>query len=185
MSICTKTGDSGTTGLMYNRRVPKTHPRIEACGTIDELNAAIGVARAGLGADALGERLLSIQRQLVTVMGELAVLPEDLARYEADGFARVGQPMIAPIEEWIREVESQNVSFRGWATPGATPTSAAFDLARTICRRAERRVQHLVELQEVQNPVILIYLNRLSDCLWLWARARETAAEKPGNTAAA
>lgn len=177
MSICTKKGDSGSTGLMYNRRVSKTHPRIEACGAIDELNAALGVARSGMPRHPLTERILSVQRHLITLMGELAVAREDLARYEQDGFSRVTEPMVTPLETWIREVESQNVSFRGWATPGATPEAAALDMARTICRRAERHVQHLVELEEVKNPHVLIFLNRLSDCLWLWARACETAAE--------
>ena len=173
VSITTKTGDAGTTGLMYNRRVSKTHPRIEACGSIDELNAALGVARASADKPVLAERLLQVQKDLVTIMGELATLPEDLDRYVKDGFLLVTATMYAPIEDWIREVEAQKISFRGWATPGATPHAAALDVARTVCRRAERRVQGLIESGDVQNPHFTIYLNRLSDCLWLFARLAE------------
>src|ERR1035437_1245559 len=84
MSIVTKTGDSGTTGLMYGRRVPKNHPRVEACGTIDELNSAIGLARATAGHDFVRENLFWIQKNLVDVMGEVGVLTEDLPRYIKD-----------------------------------------------------------------------------------------------------
>src|SRR5256885_14399699 len=86
MSIVTKTGDSGTTGLMYNRRVSKSHPRVEACGTLDELNSALGMARAHSPPEYVGSRILKIQKDLVTIMGELATLPEDFARYTKDGF---------------------------------------------------------------------------------------------------
>ena len=173
MSITTRTGDAGTTGLMYNRRVSKTHPRIEACGCIDELNAAVGLARASATDPWIGERLLLVQKDLITIMGELATLSEDLPRYASDGFTVVDSPMYAPLEEWIKAVEAQKVSFRGWATPGANLAAATLDMARTVCRRAERRVQDLAESADVQNPHILIYLNRLSDCLWLFARLAE------------
>ena len=106
-------------------------------------------------------------------MGELATLSEDLPRYASDGFTVVDSAMYAPLEEWIKAVEAQKVSFRGWATPGANPAAATLDVARTVCRRAERRVQDLAESADVQNPHILIYLNRLSDCLWLFARLAE------------
>jgi len=174
MSIATKTGDGGTTGLMYNRRVPKNHPRVEACGAIDELNAAIGLARASAGSDFLDERLLPVQKDLVTIMGELATLPEDLPRYAKDGFVRVTAEMVAKLDEVVALIESRNVSFKGWATPGANPASAALDVARTVCRRAERRVCDLRDRGQVENEAILFYLNRLSDALWLLARAAES-----------
>ncbi len=174
MSIATKTGDSGTTGLMYNRRVPKNHPRVEVCGAIDELNAAIGLARSSAGSDFLNERLLPVQKDLVAIMGELATLPEDLGRYAKDGFARVTVEMVAKLDEIVALIESQNVSFKGWATPGANPASAALDVARTVCRRAERRVCDLRDQDQVDNEAILVYLNRLSDALWLLARAAES-----------
>lgn len=174
MSIVTKTGDAGTTALMYGRRVPKNHPRVEAYGAVDELNATLGVVRATAGEKFISENVLSIQKQLVTLMGELAVLPEDLPRYAKDGFGAVTPEMTAQLERLVKEIEAQNVSFKGWATPGATPTAAALDLARTICRRAERRVCDLSQAGELKNAEIIIFLNRLSDLLWLLARWEET-----------
>lgn len=174
MSICTKTGDKGTTGLLYNRRVSKTHPRVEACGAIDELNAALGVARAAGGDASAGEKILAIQKELINLMGETATLLEDRQRYIADGYKILQESDAATIESWIHELEKQNISFKGWATPGGTLPAAHLDLARAICRRAERALQKLAEAGEIQNPVLLIYLNRVSDFLWLLARRDET-----------
>ena len=177
MSIATRTGDHGTTGLMYGRRVPKTHPRIEANGAIDELNAALGVARAPATDEWLRGELLLTQKQLVDVMGELATAPDDLGRYARDGFTLVTPAMTARLDELVKQLEAQKISFKGWATPGATPLAAALDLARTACRRAERRVCAIREAGEMVNAEIIIYLNRLSDVLWLLARWIETRAE--------
>lgn len=174
MSIITKTGDDGTTGLMYNRRVPKSHPRVEAYGAVDELNAALGMARARAADEFAHESLLAIQKDLVVLMGELATLPEDLERYRKDGFTVVTPEMTLRLEKLAKEIESQNISFRGWATPGANEVSAALDLARTIGRRAERRVILLRESQPQTSSEISRYLNRLSDFLWLMARWEET-----------
>lgn len=177
MSIATRTGDHGTTGLMYGRRVPKTHPRIEANGAIDELNAALGVARATATDEWLRGELFLTQKQLVDVMGELATAPDDLARFTRDGFILVTPAMTARLDELVKHLEAQKISFKGWATPGATPLAAALDLARTACRRAERRVCAIREAGEPVNAEIVIYLNRLSDVLWLLARWVETRAE--------
>jgi cob(I)alamin adenosyltransferase len=174
MSIVTKTGDSGTTGLMYGRRVPKNHPRVEACGAVDELNAALGLARATATENFVGDNLFTIQKDLIVLMGEVGVITEDLPRYAKDGFSLVRREMTAQLEKLVKEIESQNVSFKGWATPGATQNSAALDMARTICRRAERRVCDLQESGELKNAEIIMYLNRLSDLLWLFARWAET-----------
>ena len=174
MSIVTKTGDSGTTALMYGRRVPKNHPRVEAFGAVDELNAALGMARAASSEAFVSGNLLSIQKNLVTLMGELGVLPEDLPRYTKDGFGLVTAEMTAQLEKLVAEIEAQKVSFKGWATPGATQGSAALDLARTICRRAERRVCDLQEAGDLKNAEIIIFMNRLGDLLWLFARWVET-----------
>jgi cob(I)alamin adenosyltransferase len=176
MSIATKTGDGGTTGLMYNRRVPKTHARIEACGTVDELNAALGLARASATESFVTENLFWIQKSLVDLMGELGVSLEDLPRYIKNGYSLVTPAMTAKLDVLVQEIEAQQVSFKGWATPGATKNSAALDLARTVCRRAERRVCALQEAGELKNAEIIIYLNRLSDLLWLFARWVETRA---------
>jgi cob(I)alamin adenosyltransferase len=177
MSIATRTGDSGTTALMYNHRVPKTHPRIEACGAVDELNAAIGLARASVHHRSVTDHLFTTQKELVALMGEIATLPEDLPRYLKDGFPVLTAAMTSRLDAVVKEIESQNVSFKGWATPGATAASATLEVARTACRRAERRVCGLHEEAQLQNGEILVYLNRLSDVLWLmarWVEARES-----------
>src|ERR1700692_1572952 len=98
MSIVTKTGDTGSTGLMYNRRVSKCHPRVEAYGTVDELNAAIGLSRAASPNTLLRERLADIQKDLVILMGELATQAEDLPRYVQDGFSIVTPDMTAKLD---------------------------------------------------------------------------------------
>jgi cob(I)alamin adenosyltransferase len=161
---------------MYNRRVSKCHPRVEAYGTVDELNAALGMARASTTTRWLGEEIYRLQKDLVVVMGELATQVEDLARYAKDGFSLTTPAMTQHLDQLAKSVESQKISFKGWATPGANPVSAALDLARTVCRRAERAVCRLQEQDQDQlaNPEIIIYLNRLSDCLWLLARWTET-----------
>src|SRR5258708_36218564 len=101
MSIVTKTGDNGTTGLMYGRRVPKSHVRIEAFGAGDELNAALGMARAAVHQDFAQQALLSIQKDLVPLMGEMATLTEDLSRYVKDGFSVVISDMTAKLESLV------------------------------------------------------------------------------------
>jgi len=179
MSIVTKTGDGGTTAFMYGRRVPKNHPRVEAYGTVDELNAALGLARARATENFIAENLLAIQKELIVLMGELCVQPEDLKRYFGDGYLPVTPEMTAKLEKLIGEIESQKVSFKGWATPGANESSAALDMARTICRRAERRVCELKIHGEVHNTEIVAYLNRLGDLLWLMARWGETKSNLP------
>jgi cob(I)alamin adenosyltransferase len=179
MSIVTKTGDGGTTALMYGRRVPKSHPRVEAYGTVDELNSALGLARATAGEGSIREDLLLIQKDLVSLMGELSVSPEDLGRYAKDGYPVVTPQMTAKLDALVGDIESRNVSFKDWATPGATLNAAALDVARTVCRRAERRVCALLETGGFKNPEIPTYLNRLSDLLWLMARQAETGQYRP------
>jgi cob(I)alamin adenosyltransferase len=177
MSIATRTGDSGSTGLMYNRRVSKCHPRVEAYGTVDELNTAIGMARAATSHGFLREALLPIQHDLVTVMGELATSVDDLPRYVADGFPVVTPALTEKLDRLVAEIEAQQITYKGWATPGATPDAAALDVARTTARRAERRVCALQEADQLRNAEVIIFLNRLSDLLWLMARWVETRAQ--------
>jgi cob(I)alamin adenosyltransferase len=155
---------------MYNRQVSKCHPRVEAYGAVDELNAAIGLARAAAQHDLLRDNLTTIQKDLVVLMGELATVAEDLPRYVKDGHSLVTPAMTSSLEKWIAELEAAQVSGKGWAMPGANTSSAALDLARTVCRRAERRACALQETGQLHNPEIIVYLNRLSDLLWVLAR---------------
>ena len=178
MSIVTKTGDKGTTALMYGRRVSKSHHRVEAYGTVDELNSALGLARASAAHDSLRDNLLVIQKDLVTLMGELATGVEDLPRYIKDGYSLVTPEITHKLDAMVKEIEAQSITFKGWATPGATMNSAALDVARTVCRRSERRVCALQEADQLHNSEIIIYLNRLADLLWLMARWVETHSEK-------
>jgi cob(I)alamin adenosyltransferase len=178
MSIATKTGDNGTTALMYGRRVAKNHPRVEAVGTVDELNAALGLARATADHDFVRDSLSAIQQDLVPLMGELAVAKEDLERYARDGFPRITPAMTAMLDALVTKMESQNISFKKWATPGGTRNSAELDMARTVCRRAERRVCDLQSADAPLNSEIIVFLNRLSDVLWLFARWVEAQRDR-------
>ncbi len=165
---------------MFNRRVSKSDARVEACGAVDELNAALGLARASATDSTDREGIASIQHDLVSLMGELATVMEDLKRYVQNGYPTVTKALTARLDEWIKNLEARQISFSGWATPGQNLHSAALDLARTVCRRAERRVCSLQEAGQLQNPEIIVYLNRLSDLLWLLARKAESGG-KPGN----
>jgi cob(I)alamin adenosyltransferase len=173
MSIVTKKGDQGTTMLMYNRSVSKCHPRVEAFGAVDELNAAIGLARAGTADGFIRDNLAAIQGDLVLLMGELATAVEDLPRYVAEGHGVVTPAMTTRLQGSVAKIEAAEVSPLGWAMPGANVVSAALDLARTVCRRAERRACALQDAGQLQNAEILVYMNRLSDLLWLLARWAE------------
>ncbi len=175
MSIATKTGDDGSTALMFGRRVSKTDPRVAAYGTCDELNAALGMVRAFCQVRLVTDVVFVIQKELVTLMGELAVAAEDRERYREKGYALVTDAMVDVLTAHIVDIEQNHrVSYAHWATPGTTRSSAVLDVARVICRRAERSV---CECRERGFPVsgeIVRYLNRLSDLCWLWARFVET-----------
>lgn len=164
---------------MYGRRVAKHHPRVEAYGVVDEFNAALGVARAASGQDFVVTVLLELQRDLVAVMGGLATASEDRERYVKDGYADLGPEMLERVETRVREIEAQEISMKGWATPGATPGAAALDLARTVCRRAERRIWEMQSVGEAVEPRVLVYFNRVADLLWLLARWVETRETGP------
>ena len=178
MSIATRKGDDGTTGLMYNRRVSKCHPRVEAYACVDELNSALGMARATAEQEFISEKILTVQKELVNLMGELATAVEDLERYAKDGFKSISSDSTAQLDQWVIEIEGQNTTYKGWATPSASIHSAALDVARATCRRAERRVCALQADDQLQNTEIIVYLNRLSDLLWLFARWVETQIGK-------
>lgn len=174
MSIVTKTGDKGETALMYGRRVSKSNPRVDAYGCVDELNAALGLARAFSETPFISEQILSVQKDLIVVMGELATAREDIDRYVKDEFKLTGAEMIDRIGGVIVDLEKDKSLYpKDWVIPGGTVVSAALDLARTTCRRAERRVAVFIANEKDFNPEILRYLNRLSDLCWVLARYGE------------
>ncbi len=177
-SITTRTGDNGTTGLVFGQRVSKSHPRIEAVGLLDEFNAALGFAKAAAqahhGEAPIHETLEAMQRDLIAVMGELAAADADAQRYQQSRFDKLAPEALARLDRSIAGLEARQLSFAGWATPGRTVPAAALDLARVAARRAER---HLVAMQETGAPVrelLLQYINRASDFLWLLARQAES-----------
>src|SRR5204862_2207179 len=175
MSIVTKTGDQGETSLMYGRRVPKNDPRVEAYGSVDELTAALGLARASCHDKFVTDQVFAVQKELINVMGELSTLPEDRQRYVKDGFQVVDPKMVDRVGAVIVDLEKDKSLYpKDWVIPGANPASAALDLARTICRRAEQQVATLSD----PNPEILRYLNRLSDFCWILARLIEARNKK-------
>jgi cob(I)alamin adenosyltransferase len=178
MSIATKTGDAGETALMYGRRLQKMDRRVEAYGTVDELNAALGLARATTKIELVQRTILPVQKELVILMGELAVADQDRERYRRDGYEVVTATMVDGLTRVVYDLEqNHHVSFKRWATPGTTPDGAALDVARTVCRRAERRVVDLANSAEYVNPESIRYLNRLSDVLWLLARYTEGGSD--------
>jgi cob(I)alamin adenosyltransferase len=173
MSIVTKTGDQGETSLMYGRRLPKNDPRVEAYGTVDELTAALGLARAVCDDNFITGQVFAAQKDLINVMGELSTVPEDRQRYANDGFQIVDAKMVDRVGAVIVDLEKDKSLYpKDWVIPGSNPASAALDLARTICRRAERQVAALKD----PNPEVLRYLNRLSDLCWIIARFSERKA---------
>src|SRR3954451_6500401 len=133
-SIATRTGDQGMTGLLYGQRVSKDHPQIEAVGAFDELNAALGVAKASCPDLARSRELETIQNNLVALMGELACAEADISRYQGSKFAKIGETELARVDAAVAALEAKKLSFAGWATPGANPHSAALEYARTVAR---------------------------------------------------
>jgi cob(I)alamin adenosyltransferase len=183
MSIVTKTGDAGETSLMYGRRVPKTDARVDAYGCVDEFNAVLGLARASATDPFLSDQILTIQKELVILMGELATAAEDQDRYAKDGFQLTTGTMTDRLTAIIQDLEKNKIgTFKDWATPGKTRDAAALDLARTVCRRAERRVAALMANDRSFNREILRYLNRLSDLCWVLARYAEQLPAEGAST---
>jgi cob(I)alamin adenosyltransferase len=179
-SIATRTGDDGTTGLLYGQRVPKDHPQIEAVGALDELNAALGVAKATCPAEARRAALTAVQQDLIALMGEVVCAESDAARYAASKFAKIDEAARARIDAAVAEHEARSLHSDGWATPGANLHAAALEVARATARRAERRLVALPAHGRNVRPVVRQYVNRLCDLLWLMARAAEPV---PGGAA--
>jgi cob(I)alamin adenosyltransferase len=175
MKIYTKSGDAGETGLVDGSRVRKDHPRVAAFGDVDELNAAIGVARTHAGED-LTALLDGVQRDLFAIGAQIA-------DPRAPGAARKEKAALAPgrivdLEHAIDARDAQMPALNAFILPGGTPLAASLHVARTVCRRAERSVLALGPADPV-DPLILVYLNRLSDLLFVLARHANHAAGHP------
>jgi len=172
MSIATKQGDSGKTGLIGGGRVSKADLRVEAYGTIDELTSAMGFARSICDDAEVRGLTKEIQRELFVVSGAVAN-PESGGETPA---TYVTPAMVESLTAHVHRVEATEGILSDWSLPGEHAAAAAYDLARTICRRAERCVVRLSESGEGVNEQVVPYLNRLSDLLWLLGRLLELRA---------
>ncbi len=179
--IYTRGGDAGETSLGDGSRVSKLDPRIQAYGTVDELNAAVGVVLAGDGAAAIRPVLERVQNELFDLGADLSV------PLHVEGRLRVEQPLVDRLEEECDRLNAELPELRSFVLPGGTPTAAALHVARTICRRAEREVIDAAGAVEI-SPVVAVYLNRLSDLLFILSRTANAGAGhdeplwKPGAT---
>lgn len=175
----TRTGDDGTTGLLGAGRASKDDPRLEAVGALDEANAALGLARSACRASQSPEIILTAQRDLYGLMAETAALPEHAARFRAIDASRV-----AWLEAQIETIEALVPPTNEFIVPGDTPAGAALDLARTVVRRAERRLTSLQRAGGLQNPELLRYLNRLSSLCFVLELLENSQAGKTTPTLA-
>mgnify|MGYP001474912745 CR=1 FL=1 len=177
-SIVTRTGDGGETGLLYGGRVSKADPRTEAYGSIDEAISALGAARALVSDRARHAVILRLQSELFTVGAELATDDSEIENLEKH-FLTVGPDFTARVEKEIAELEATVQLPDAFVIPGGTPSGAALDVARTVLRRAERRIVALRASNVQVSAELLRYVNRLSDLVFMLARAEEGAAIKP------
>lgn len=175
MKIYTRTGDSGTTGLFGGGRVPKDEVRVEAYGSVDELNACLGVARADLPEGEVNAWLAEIQADLFRLGAELACVP---GKEERLGMALIGADDATRLERYIDVSEVGLEPLRSFVLPGGSRAASSLHQARTVCRRAERRVLSAGRAANVRGEV-LIYLNRLSDLLFVLARRANHEAGVP------
>jgi cob(I)alamin adenosyltransferase len=173
MKIYTRTGDAGSTGLFGGPRVSKDDTRIEAYGTVDELNAALGCVRSAGGVDeSIDQQIEQIQRELFSIGAELAAPNPD-----EHGLRLIGTLHVARIEEWIDLHEGTLEPLKQFILPGGTQAASILHLARAICRRAERRVVTLGDQPGIElSDAVIVYLNRLSDYLFVLSRAVNSKA---------
>jgi cob(I)alamin adenosyltransferase len=176
--IYTRTGDDGTTGLLYGGRISKSDPAAEAYGTVDETVADLGLARALSDRPALRGVVLDAQRDLFVVGADLATNPTERSKLKP-GISLVTGDMVARVEDLIDRTVEEHPLPEEFVVPGATPVSAALDVARATCRRAERRAVELAGAGREVNPEASRYLNRLSDLLFVLARWQAGGAEEP------
>lgn len=176
--IYTRTGDDGSTGLLFGGRISKADAVPEACGSVDEAVALIGLARSMSRRADLAEELLGTQRELFVVGADLAANPAERAKLEP-GVSLVTQEMVENLESWIDRIVADHPLPTSFVVPGANPVAATLDVARTAVRRAERRVVALLEHGADVNDAVLRYLNRLSDLLFVLARVEAGEREPP------
>ncbi len=174
-----RTGDDGYTGVLGEGRLPKYHPRLEAVGSVDEASAALGLARALSQAQRTRELILTIQRDLYNLMAEVAALPENAAR-----FRTIGPDRLSWLEDQIEVIGKSIENPKGFTVAGDTPAGAALDVARTVVRRAERRLAELYHRDEIENLELLRYLNRLSSLCYVLEGVENAAAGKDPYTLA-
>jgi len=172
--IYTRGGDEGETGLFGGGRVPKSHPRVDACGDVDELNAVLGWAANAAGDPGTRSRLHQLQADLLAVGAHLAT-PPGVGERPGPWLPPIPSARVKDLEDWIDEASSVMLPLRVFILPGGSPGAAALHVARTVCRRAERRVVRLA-LEERVDPDILILLNRMSDFLFTAARLENLRA---------
>ncbi len=170
MSIATKKGDGGDTSLIGGQRVSKAHLRVESYGAVDELGSAMGFARSICRHEEVAAATKGIQKELFAVSASLAT-PEDEKKTN-----HVSQEMIDALTKQVHDIESMDGIMGDWVLPGEDTVSAAYDVARTICRRAERAAVRLKDAGDSVDPLAVTYLNRLSDLLWLFGRVVEKEA---------
>lgn len=175
MSIYTRTGDQGETGFFDGTRVSKSDPRVEACGEIDELNATLGLVRAHLTEPELVTMVEALQRDLFAVGARLADPDRRIA--ERVSKVQLDDGAVRQLESWIDRFDEELPAMRRFILAGGTPAGAALHLARAVCRRAERRVVALGA--GAVEPVVLAYVNRLSDLLFTFARVVNARAKTP------
>lgn len=176
MSIATKRGDGGQTGLAGGIRVSKASLRVETYGGVDELNAILGLARSLCENEELRGRTKLIQRELFRIGSALATPPESRKPQVS-----IDAEMVEGLTNQVYEIEAMEGLLADWSVSGDHTAAAAFDVARTVCRRAERNVVRFLDSGEAVNPNILAYLNRLADLLWLYARKLELQAGVSGS----
>lgn len=170
-SIATRTGDAGETSLLYGQRLPKSHPQVEACGALDELSASLAMVKATCRSENHRRPFEEMQHDLVALMGEVSTAPGEMDRYLSSKFSRIEEASLERLDREVARLEAAaGDPFKGWAFPGKNLHEASLEIARATARRAERRLVAMKEDGFPLRPLLLRYLNRLSDLLWLLAR---------------
>ena len=173
MSIATKKGDDGQTGLIGGQRVSKGSLRVEAYGSLDELGSFMGFARAMCDHEAVSDATKAIQTELFHVSASLATPVDAGAGPQGQAPTRVSREMVDRLTEQVEAIERLEGIIGDWVLPGENAASAAYDMARACCRRAERAAVRLRDSGQSVDPLAIVYVNHLSDLLWLFARLIE------------